>query len=238
MPFLRGRFRVSGFVSRVFFIALRMRLTRNTKHETRSSRERETLSPSWFLLSNILFSILTGCIDSGQPITTDSSTSPCTAPVCFSDITGQAGLDGFKHNNGGFGEKWFPEIMGSGGGFFDYDGDDWVDIVLVNGGHLPSRPPDSSAALSLYRNKGDGTYENTTQHTGLNEHQAYGMAVAMADYDNDGDSDIFLANLGRNLLFRNDGGMFTETGTSAGIANDALWSSSVLVFRCQPGRLA
>ena len=165
MTFLRVWFRVSGFAFRVFFLALWMRLTRNpkrrwvcpsnslqsNKRETRNCRETETLSPHWFLLRGILFVVLAGCNDSAPPSPPVVSSSQCVDPVCFTDITESAGLAAFNHNNGGFGEKWFPEIMGSGGGFMDYNGDDWIDIVLVGGGSLPSRPPDSSPALDTWQ---------------------------------------------------------------------------------------
>lgn len=205
-----------------------MRSTRNLKPESRNPKETPLLC--WFLIGSVVLFALAGCADTTVPSTTEASSSLCVDPVCFSDITEPAGLAAFNHDNGGFGEKWFPEIMGSGGGFIDYNGDDWIDIILVGGGSLPSRPSDSSSALTLFRNNRDGTFANVTQQVGLSSHKAYGMAIAMADYDNDGDSDIFLANLGTNLLFRNDGGTFTEISTSAGIAVNTAWSTSGLFF--------
>ena len=55
--------------------------------------------------------------------------------VVFTDVTEAAGLGAFRHENGAIGRKWYPEMMGSGGGFFDYDGDGWIDILLLGGGH-------------------------------------------------------------------------------------------------------
>ncbi|MDX1430801.1 MAG: hypothetical protein R3282_10955, partial [Rhodothermales bacterium] len=56
--------------------------------------------------------------------------------LAFSDVAVLSGLGGFKHENGGEGKFWFPEQMGAGGGFVDYDGDGWEDIALVGGGRL------------------------------------------------------------------------------------------------------
>ena len=183
-----------------------------------------------FLLVILSLFTFTGCSDPSGSSATDAEEPERFPSAHFSDITQATGLAGFRHINGGFGEKWFPEIMGSGGGFIDFDGDGWIDIVLVSGSNLPSRTADSSAALSLYRNKGDGTYENKTQEAGLHDQRAYGIGIVVADYDNDGDSDIFLANLGKNLLFRNDDGEFTEVGLQAGIADNSNWSSSAIFF--------
>ena len=52
--------------------------------------------------------------------------------LSFSNVTIPAGLGDFKHNNGAFGEKWFPEPMGPGGGFIDFNGDGWDDLLMVN----------------------------------------------------------------------------------------------------------
>ena len=188
----------------------------------------------YLLLSFLLFAF-SGCNDLPGSSSTDSEEPEYSDSKYFSDVTEAAGLAEFRHTNGGFGEKWFPEIMGSGGGFVDFDGDGWLDIVLVGGGSLPSRSADSANAISLYRNPGSSpgqapTFIDATREAGLDAYRAYGMGVVSADYDNDGDSDIFLANLGKNLLFRNDAGRFTEVGSQAGIADNSRWSSSAIFF--------
>ena len=170
-----------------------------------------------------------------------SAASP--APLLFTEITEQAGLGAFQHTHGGVGEKWFPEIMGSGGGFTDYNGDGWLDVLLVRGGALPGQPEADVPALALYRNNGssgsgpsDGTpgpfptFTDVTAEAGLGEVRAYGFGVTTADYDNDGDEDVLLTTLGKNLLFRNRGGVFQEVSDAAGIADVAQWSTSALFF--------
>ena len=146
----------------------------------------------------------------------------------FTAVAEQAGLAAFRHVHGGFGEFWMPEIMGSGGGFIDFDGDGWEDILLVGGGSLPGQPAQAVPALALFRNSGDGTFSDVTHETGLSDARAYGVGIAAADYDNDGDTDILLTTLLENMLFRNDGGIFQEVGGEAGIADVALWSTSAM----------
>ena len=135
--------------------------------------------------------------------------------VRFTDVTSRAGID-FVHNNGARGEKYLPETMGSGAAFFDYDGDGWIDLFLVNGIDWPGsgRAPTSS---TLYRNRGDGTFADVTRAAGL-ETDYFGMGVSVADYDNDGDDDLFVSALGPNHLYRNDGdGTLTDVTALAGI---------------------
>ncbi len=132
----------------------------------------------------------------------------------FEEVTSEAGLADFRHQTGAFGKKWMPESLGGGGGFVDIDGDGWSDIVLVTGAHWPGHGP-ALPALTVYRNRGDGTFENWTEKTGLDRYTAYGMGLAAADYDNDGDMDLFLTALGPNLLFRNEGGRFIEVSREA-----------------------
>lgn len=183
-----------------------------------------------FLLGSFFFFVISGCSNTPGSSVPEAEEPGVLTSGYFSDITKAAGIAGFRHNNGGGGQKRFPEIMGSGGGFVDFDGDDRIDIVLVGGSALPSQSSDSSAALVLYHNQGDGTFANATREAGLSDHRAYGMGIAAADYDNDGDADIFLASLGTNLLFRNDDGRFTEVGAQVGVADNAKWSSSAIFF--------
>lgn len=155
---------------------------------------------------------------------------PEDSAAFFADVTEVAGLSEFRHDNGSFGTKWFPEIMGSGGGFLDYDGDGWLDVLLVGGGSFPSRPVKEIPALSLYRNDGDGTFTNVTREVGLSDTRAYGMGVTVGDYDSDGDSDVFLSTLTRNLLFENTDDGFEEVGRAAGLGDRERWSTSSAFF--------
>ncbi len=159
----------------------------------------------------------------------------CSKPVqepdvlaMFVDVTESAGLAGFAHTNGGFGESWAPEIVGAGAGFLDYDGDEWVDIILVVGGAFEGEIGYRGPCLRLFRNQGDGSFEDATQVAGLAELAAYAFGVTVGDYDNDGDSDVFVTTLYRDLLLRNDGGTFTEVGEEAGIGDAREWSTSAL----------
>ena len=146
----------------------------------------------------------------------------------FTDQTQQAGLH-FKHINGASKEKYLPETMGSGGLFFDYNNDGHLDIYLVNSGalsgaSLPHRHPNH--ANVLYRNTGDGTFVDATAEAGLQHNYGYGMGCLAADYDNDGDADLYLTNFSRNQLYRNDGdGTFTDVTSHAGVG-DGNWSVS------------
>ena len=146
--------------------------------------------------------------------------------VTFIDVTAEAGLD-FRHFTGAFGKRYMPETMGSGCAFLDFDNDGNLDILLVNGKSWKDRKSDTTA--KLYRNLGDGTFANVT-HAAKLDVPMYGMGIAVADYDNDGDADIFFANLGKNRLFRNNGnGTFTDVTESTKVG-DKRWSTSAAFF--------
>ena len=148
--------------------------------------------------------------------------------IALVDVTREVGLGGFKHDNGEAGDKYYAEQMGSGGGFLDYDGDGWLDILLMGGGQWARAPYAWYKPLWLYRNQGDGTFVDVTEEAGLSNIQAYTIGLSAADYDNDGDTDFVLTNLNENMLFRNDGGVFTEVGEESGINGYDEWSSSAL----------
>lgn len=119
--------------------------------------------------------------------------------------------------------------MGAGGLFFDYNNDGHLDIYLVNSGTLSSDVQSTrhvNHSDVLYRNNGDGTFTDTTAEAGLRQNHGYGMGCLAADYDNDGDADLYLTNFGKNQLFRNNGdGTFTDVTSQAGVG-DGSWSVS------------
>lgn len=150
----------------------------------------------------------------------------------FVDISAAAGID-FVHQNGAMGERLLPETMGGGVAWLDYDGDGLEDLLLVDSGPWPGQPDYEPwpGALRLYRNLGDSRFVETTGAAGLAGVRSYGMGPAVGDIDGDGDIDVFLAALGPNRLFRNDGGRFVEITAEAGVAGDAQrWSSSAGFF--------
>ena len=109
--------------------------------------------------------------------------------VSFTDVTQPAGIH-FRHNSGAFGKKYLPETLGSGAAFVDVDNDGWQDIFLVNSKNWPGRPGTPSYP-ALYHNNGNGTFTDITRQAGLAV-EMYGMGVAAADYDNDGNADLYV----------------------------------------------
>ncbi len=166
-----------------------------------------------------------------KPVEMDVATpTNLSLRLSFSDATTEAGLSRFRHTNGAEGAAWFPETMGSGGGFIDYDGDGWLDIVLVGGGTWAKESDEQITKLWLYRNAGDGTFLEDNEGSGLGGLEGYGLGVNVADYDNDGDQDLYYTTLGPNHLMRNDGGHFVDVSSAAKLGDDTVWSTSSLFF--------
>ena len=138
----------------------------------------------------------------------------------FEEAAEAAGVD-FVHDSGHLTEYYMPEIMSGGVAMLDYDGDGALDLYFVQGGSLNTGPANGTANR-LYRNHGDGTFEDVTEAAGVGD-LGYGMGVACGDYDADGDVDLYVTNVGPNVLFRNDGdGTFTNVSAQAGV-NDSGW---------------
>ena len=167
-----------------------------------------------------------------EPGDTGAGQTTADTQLRFTDITVASGIT-FVHVNGAFGEKWMPETVGSGGGFLDYDGDSWPDIMLVNSSNWPGHGTQQRPATPrLYRNLRDGHFEDVTFESGL-DFEIYGMGVAFADYDGDGDTDIYLTAVGDNLLLQNQDGRYTDVTDVAGVSGNSedpgappAWSTS------------
>lgn len=148
----------------------------------------------------------------------------------FVEIAREAGITATLYC-GGKDKDHLLESVGSGCALVDYDNDGWLDIYFVNGWALDETP--SAVHLKgknvLYRNKGDGTFEDVTDRAGVGDDN-WGIGVCAGDYDNDGLVDLYVTNFGPNVLYRNQGdGTFENVAAKAGVA-DAGWSEGAAFF--------
>ncbi len=151
----------------------------------------------------------------------------------FTDVTAEAGIR-FVHNNGAYGEKLLPETMGSGVAFFDFDNDGAQDLLFVNSTYWPwdknaaSKP---KATMALYRNDGHGKFTDVTAGSGL-DLSFYGTGTAVGDFDNDGNTDVFITGVGDQRLFRNLGdGKFQDVTEAFGVKSEpGSWSTAACFF--------
>ena len=159
---------------------------------------------------------------------------PSRVEVTFTDVTAQAGIR-FTHNAGRTGRKYLPETLGAGCAFFDFDGDGWPDILLINGKDFTPRGRRSLPAL--YHNNHNGTFTDVTAGSGLDV-EMYGMGVAIADYDNDGREDVYITALEGDRLFHNEGnGKFRDVTKAAGIQNANFGTSAAWLDYDRDGKL-
>jgi hypothetical protein len=132
--------------------------------------------------------------------------------VQFVNVAAASGLD-FVHVNGASADRHLYEIMSGGGVFFDYDNDGWLDAFLVDGGSLVNPAVDKTARHRLYRNRGNGTFQDVSASSGI-AHTAYGMGACAADVNNDGWIDLYVTSVGRNALYLNNGAKMAKAGRS------------------------
>jgi len=145
--------------------------------------------------------------------------------IRFVDRHFEAGVD-FQYANGARGEKLLLETTGGGVAVLDFDADGWPDLFFPQGGSLPLGPRAALEPDRLYRNRGDGTFCDVTPSTGLDDNQ-YSQGCAAADYDNDGFTDVAIANCGTNMLYRNNGdGTFANVTSGSGVVG-VHWSTSL-----------
>ena len=149
-----------------------------------------------------------------------------TPPIVMEDVSRRAGLD-FVLRNGAAGEWRQIETMVAGAIAFDADGDQRTDLYFVNGASGSALQKDLPRdGNRLYRNRGDGTFSDVTAAAGLMG-EGFGIGGAAADFDNDGDQDLFVAGVGRNFLYRNRGdGTFEDATKQTGFEIGKGWAVS------------
>lgn len=140
----------------------------------------------------------------------------------FEDVTDRTGIDQF-HDAGITGEYMYPESVGPGAALFDSDGDGDLDIYVVQGGRLPgTEAGDPTKSDRLYRNDGDWRFTDVTDAAGLGGSTGFGMGAFAADVEGDGDVDLYVTNVGPNVLYLNDGnGRFTDATAASGLGDPA-----------------
>jgi hypothetical protein len=140
------------------------------------------------------------------------------SPILLHDVTKETGIT-FVHTDGGSGLHYVMETVSAGLALFDYDGDGDIDIYFLNGAPLKGTEVKVAPENALYRNEGNWKFTDVTEKAGVGD-RGYGLGVAVGDYDNDGDPDIYLNNYGPNVLYSNNGdGTFTDVTKKAGVDN-------------------
>lgn len=161
----------------------------------------------------------------------------------FEEVSGTAGVD-FRHAASKSTEKHLLEAMGSGVALLDFNGDGRLDLYFVNGADLskladsPGLAKDSPRYWNrLYQSVGRWQFRDATPEAGVSG-SGYGMGATVADYDADGDPDLFVTNYGPDTLFRNEGdGTFRDVSAEAGVAGDGWSSGAAFLDFDQDGRL-
>lgn len=148
---------------------------------------------------------------------------PPEAGPGYTDVTKAAGID-FVHSFGDGNFSNLVEAVGSGGAWLDYDQDGWLDLYIATGKYNDTiskgDPPKEKPLNRLYRNQGDGRFEDVTDKARVGCPTCYSMGVSVGDYDNDGFPDIYVANYGPNVLYHNRGdGTFEDVTEKAGVGD-------------------
>lgn len=142
--------------------------------------------------------------------------------IKFTDATKDSGINFVNASSSD--KKYIVESMSGGVALFDFDGDGRLDIYLLNSysveAALAKKP---RPAAALYRNLGNGKFEEVAAKAGLAD-PGWAMGVSVADFDNDGDDDLYVTCFGANKLYRNSGGKFEDLTAKAGVG-DARFST-------------
>lgn len=180
---------------------------------------------------SLLLLLSAGCSRSGRPETQGDRIPARPAPPSdpwFEEVAKDAALD-FQHASGHKDRFLIPEMETGGVGLLDYDHDGLLDVFCVNGGSLDPQAT-NRPGNRLYHNLGGLKFEDVTARAGVAGHGEYGMGCACGDYNGDGWIDIYVTNVGTNILYRNNGdGTFTDVTREAGVGGGP-WGTSAAFF--------
>ena len=175
------------------------------------------------LLSMTAIGVLIAGCGRGSDQSATAEAAPAAAPVPPAKTTSpalqfRAQELPFRYERGETGAAWPVETTGGGVGLLDFDGDGRIDLFFAQGGPLLPGKDTSASVDVLLKNSGGGQFEDVSARVGLT-HKGYGQGVTVADYDGDGDPDVYVTRYGRNTLWRNDRdhGRFTDVTDEAGV---------------------
>lgn len=143
---------------------------------------------------------------------------PNSQEIRLADVTAQAGLESFRRPTINQTSPGYLEVMGGGVAVGDIDGDGWEDFFLANMASFDSTSENHSSSSALFRNLGDGTFENVTAEKGLDQISGYPIGALFFDYNNDGRQDLYVTAYDGGELFKNTGSTFTNVTESAGLS--------------------
>lgn len=174
-------------------------------------------------ISTLMSSCQTAPTNDGTYDFTSLPELPPSGEDHFLDITASSGIQ-FTHSIGDDHLSNLIETVGGGAAFLDYDQDGFLDLYIVNGAFTDDLSEgDNSLGIQtnrLYRNLGNGTYEDVTEISGSGD-KGYGMGISVGDINNNGFPDIYISNHGPNSLYVNNGdGTFKSVGQSAGVSGN------------------
>ena len=146
-------------------------------------------------------------------------------PIRFTDVAAQSGVTVTNVCGKKESKDYIVEINGNGAAFFDYDNDEDMDLLVVNGSTLENIENGGDPMAVLYRNNGEGKFSNVTAAAKLTRN-GWAMGACIADFDNDGHHDAYLTAYGPDVLYKNNGdGTFSDVTMQAGIANPG-WATN------------
>ncbi len=175
------------------------------------------------LLAGAALGVLVGAWEAAAAPAPGAVPAPQSAPR-FVNAARDAGLT-LLNVTGEIQKTTIDETIGNGVCLYDVDGDERIDVFIPNGSRSSPFPPGQEPRSALYRNRGDGTFEDVTARAGVGSQGYWAQGCVFGDYDDDGRPDLFLTGIGRYILYRNlGGGRFQDVTASSGLKGRG-WST-------------